>query len=309
MKALLIVNPRASSVTPRREIGVHRLLSAAHDVRMAETRHRDHATQLVRSAVAAGVELVVVLGGDGTLNEAANGMVGSNAVLAPLPGGSTNVFARTLGLDDHPVAALRTLLTALSSGSVRRIGVGEVNGRCFLFHTGIGWDARLVRYVEEHQRWKRRLGHGLFVIAGLRTWTRLYDRSRPHFAVRYADGSETPDAMFTVVQNTNPYTYVGKRPFNLSEDVTLAGPLCAMTLTELRTPSFLRLMSATLRTRDAMANSRIVDYRPEVTSMTVEMYEPTPYQVDGDELGDTSHLEFRHRPDALRLVVPIGYQG
>ncbi|MBX7069584.1 MAG: diacylglycerol kinase family lipid kinase [Microthrixaceae bacterium] len=307
MKVLLIVNAAASSVTPRRQVAVYRLASAAHDVRMVETRHRGHATALAKDAADDGVDVVMVFGGDGTLNEAANGLVGSNVAVAPLPGGSTNVFARTLGLADHPVDALRTTLEALSSKSIHRIGLGSVNGRYFLFHTGVGWDARLVRQVEKRSHLKRRLGHGLFVWAGLETWFGLYDRSRPHFRVEYDDGTSTDDGCFTVVQNSNPYTYVGKRPFNLSPDVTLDGPLCAMTLTALQTSPFLKLMLATLRSRDAMQHSPIVDYHAGVSSLSIDMFRPVPYQVDGDDLGDALRLDFRHHPDALDLVVPLSF--
>lgn len=307
MKVLLVVNAAASSVTPRRQVAVHRLFSAAHDVRMVETRHRGHATEFASEAAAQGFDVVAVFGGDGTLNEAANGIVGTDVALAPLPGGSTNVFARTLGLPDHPVDALRLTLEALSAGSIHRIGVGTVNGRAFLFHTGIGWDARLVRQVEKRSHLKRRLGHGLFIWAGIETWFRLYDRTVPHFRVTHDDGTTTERGCFAVVQNSNPYTYVGRRPFNLSPDVTLDGPLTAMTLTELKSAPFIKLMSATLRSRDAMQRSAIVDYHPDVSSLTVEMFHPVPYQVDGDDLGDTERLEFRHVPDALDLVVPLGY--
>ncbi|MFN8051925.1 MAG: diacylglycerol kinase family protein [Acidimicrobiales bacterium] len=307
MKVLLIVNAAASSVTPRRQVGVHRLASAAHDVRMVETRHRGHATEFAQTAAAEGFDVVMVLGGDGTLNEAANGIAGTDVALAPLPGGSTNVFARTLGLADHPMDALRTTLEALTAGSIRRIGLGSVNGRYFLFHTGVGWDARLVRQVEKRSHLKRRLGHALFVWAGIEAWGWLYDRDTPHLTVTYDDGTVVPNGFFSVIQNSNPYTYVGHRPFNLSPDVTLEGPLTAMTLTELKSPSFLRLMFATLRERDAMKRSPIVDYRADVSALTISMDQPMPYQVDGDDLGDATLLEFLHHPAAMSLVVPLGY--
>lgn len=307
MKVLLIVNPSASSVSPRRQVGVHRLASAAHDVRMVETRHRGHATEFAKAAVHDDTDVVMVLGGDGTLNEAANGLAGSHVALAPLPGGSTNVFARTLGLADHPMDALRTTLEALTERSLHRIGLGSVNGRYFLFHTGVGWDARLVRQVEARAHLKARLGHALFVWAGIETWFWLYDRTRPHFRVTHDDGSVVADGCFSVVQNSNPYTYVGHRPFNLSPDVTLDGPLTAMTLTELRSGPFLRLMFATLRSRDAMLHSPIVSYHPGVEWLEIEMDDPVPYQVDGDDMGDARRLTFEHHPAVLDLVVPVGW--
>ena len=307
MKVLLIVNASASSVSARRQVIIHRMLSEDHDLQMVETNRRGHATKFALDAARRGVEAVVVFGGDGTLNEVANGLVGTDCALAPLPGGSTNVFARTLGLSDDPVEATTTTIEALAAQSIQRIGLGSVNGRHFLFHTGVGWDAMLVRQVEKRSELKRYLGHPLFIWAGLEAWFRLYDRKVPHFRVVFPDGSTVENGFFSVIQNSNPYTYVGTRPFNLSAEVRLDGPLCAMTLTELDSWSFLRLMFASLRSRDTLTRSTIVDYRPDVTSMVMEMHHPTPYQVDGDDLGDTERLEFHHHPEIMNLVVPVGF--
>ncbi len=138
LKVLLLVNSSASSVTPRTRVVIRKALSADHDVEVAETNRRDHATSLARGAAHDGVDVVVVLGGDGTLNEAANGLAGSDTALATLPGGSTNVFARTIGLPNDPIEATSDLLDALARGSIRPVGLGNVNGRYFLFHTGRG---------------------------------------------------------------------------------------------------------------------------------------------------------------------------
>ena len=105
MKIVLIANASASSVTARTRVVIQKALSADHEVELAETSRRGHATRLAKGAAAQGVDVVAVLGGDGTLNEAANGVVGTSTALAALPGGSTNVFARTLGLPDDPVHA------------------------------------------------------------------------------------------------------------------------------------------------------------------------------------------------------------
>src|SRR5687768_11921903 len=148
MRVLLLVNASASSVTARTRVMIAKALSADHTVEVAETSRRGHATRLAQGAAADGVDVVVVLGGDGTLNEAANGLAGSSTALAPLPGGSTNVFARTIGLPDDPVEATQLLLEALAAGSIRRVGLGSVNGRYFLFHVGMGFDAAVVQQVE-----------------------------------------------------------------------------------------------------------------------------------------------------------------
>src|SRR5882762_3922794 len=124
MKVLLLVNSAASSVTARTQVVVQRALSSAdHDVRIAETSRRGHAMRLAQGAAADGVDVVVVLGGDGTLNEAANGLAGSDTALGVLPGGSTNVFARTIGIKNDPIEATSQLLEALEQRSLRRIGL------------------------------------------------------------------------------------------------------------------------------------------------------------------------------------------
>jgi len=304
MRVLLLVNPVASSVTARRDVIIHKLLTADHDVERAETEHRGHAVDLARSAAARGFDAVVVLGGDGTLNEAANGLAGTRTALAALPGGSTNVFARTLGLSDEPIEATMSLIDAMNAGSVQRIGLGSVNGRYFLFHTGVGWDARLVRQVEKRARLKKYANHALFIWCGLETFFWLYDRRNPHFAVIHEDGTRVADGYFSVILNSDPYTYLGTTPFNLSPDAALDRPLSVVTLTRMGSLRFLYLMIATLRSPDATTRSAITDYRKDVNSLTIEAYRPVPYQVDGDDLGDTSRLEFRYHDAFLDLVVP-----
>ena len=305
MKVLLLVNSSASSVTARARVVIRKALSADHEVTHAETTRRGHATRLAMGAAAAGTDVVVVLGGDGTLNEAANGLAGTDCALAPLPGGSTNVFARQLELPDDPIDATGLLLESLDAGRIEPIGLGVVNGRYFVFHVGIGFDAALVAQVERRAALKRYAGHALFAYAGLDTWARHYDRTRPHFAVHHADGSVVDDGYMTVVLNTNPYTYVGNRPFDLAPDATLDRPLTAVTVRSMRTIPFLRIMASALGSGAGLRASRIIDYRPDVSALTVKGYGPFPYQVDGDYLGEIDQLEFRHEPEALRLVLPV----
>src|SRR5258708_4507188 len=139
MKLLFIVNTSASSVTERGRVVIQKALSADHEVTTALTSRRGHATRLAQGAASQRLDAVVVLGGDGTLNEAANGLAGSTTALGILPGGSTNVFARTIGMTNDPIEATGELLAAMAQGRRRRIGLGSVNGRYFLFHVGIGF--------------------------------------------------------------------------------------------------------------------------------------------------------------------------
>ena len=304
MRVLLVVNSSASSVTARARVVITKALAADHDVDVAETARRGHATRLAQGAAAAGTDVVVVLGGDGTLNEAANGLAGTETALACLPGGSTNVFARTLGLPDDPIEATGVLLDALAADSIRRIGLGSVNGRYFLFHVGIGFDAAVVREVERRGSLKRWANHALFGWAAFDTWLRRYDRKRPHFAVRVPGTDTVDDGLFTVCLNTDPYTFVGTRPFTLAPEADLESPLVLVTVRTLDAGPLLALVGSALGSGTHLRRSRHVAVRTGVTSAEVEGYGPVPFQVDGDYLGDVDHLELHHEPDVLRLVIP-----
>jgi len=304
VRILFLVNSTASSVTPRSRVVIRKALSADHQVTLAETKRRGHATRLAQGAAASGTEVVVVLGGDGTLNEAANGLAGTGCALAALPGGSTNVFARTIGLPNDPIEATGQLLDALGRRSIRRVGLGSVNGRYFLFHTGVGFDAAVVAQVERHAGLKRYAGHPLFVYSGFATWFRHYDHRKPSFEVEHPDGTVVEDGYLTIVMNTNPYTYLGNRPLDLSPETTLDTGLAALTLRTMRFDRTLRVVASALSSGKSLRSSRWVDYRIDVDGLTVRGYDPVPYQVDGDYLGEVEHLTFRHEPDILDLVLP-----
>ncbi|HJR24218.1 MAG TPA: diacylglycerol kinase family protein [Acidimicrobiales bacterium] len=304
MKVLLIVNSSASSVTPRGKVVIQKALSADHDLTVAETSRRGHATRLALGAAGSGTEVVVVLGGDGTLNEAANGLAGSSCALAALPGGSTNVFARTIGFPNDPIEATGDLLAALARGSIRRVGLGSVNGRYFLFHVGMGFDAAVVEQVERRAQLKRYAGHPLFVYAGFTTWFRHYDHSRPRFAVHHDDGSVVDDAYLAICLNTNPYTYLGNISLDLAPEATLDRGLAMVTVRTMSFPRMLRIVASALGNGKHLRSSRWTDHRVDLEGLVVEGYGPFPYQVDGDHLGDTERLEIRHQPDVLDLVMP-----
>ena len=306
MKIALIANASASSVTARTRVVIQKALSADHDVTLMETARRGHATRLARGAAAEGVDVVCVLGGDGTLNEAANGVVGTDTALAPLPGGSTNVFARTLGLPEDPIHATAVTLEALDSGSIRSIGLGSANGRYFLFHTGIGFDAAVVEQVEKRGQLKRWAGHSLFAFAAFDTWLRHYDRCEPHFAVEFKDGSRIDDGYFGICLNTDPYTYLGTRPFHVAPAATLDRPLSFVTVRSLNALRLTSLAVSTLRSDSGASTGRGVDVHDDVSWVKVTSDTPFPYQLDGDHLGEVTSIEFAWEPDQLHLVVPDG---
>lgn len=318
MRLLLVVNTSASSVTARARVVIQKSLAADHEVTVAETSRRGHATRLAQGAASRGIDCVVVLGGDGTLNEAANGLAGTKTALGVLPGGSTNVFARTIGMTNDPIEATGELLDALGRGEdgIRKVGLGSVNGRRYLFHVGVGFDAAVVAQVEKRSAIKRYLGHAFFAYTALDTWARRVDRRRPGFAVKIERASKTDaadapgevvevdDGYFAIVLNTNPYTFLGERPFDVAPGTGFDNPLTAIVLRSLGAPTILGLAAGALRGEGGLKSSRKVSVTREAVRVTLNAFKPVPYQVDGDYLGETSHLDFRWEPSDLCLVFP-----
>jgi diacylglycerol kinase family enzyme len=306
MRLLLLVNTSASSVTARGRVVIQKALSADHDVHVAETSRRGHATRLAMGAAAEGMDVVVALGGDGTLNEAANGLAGTETALAVLPGGSTNVFARTIGLTNDPIEATGQLLGALSRPSaIRRIGLASLNGRYFLFNAGVGFDAAVIAQVERRTGLKRWASHPLFVYAGFATWFRHYDRSRPRLAVDFPDGSGVEDGYFVLVLNSDPYTFLGNRPLHIAPEATLDRGMALVTFRTMSFVPLLRIIGSALGVGRPMRSHRRLDMRTDMEKFSVRALDaPLPYQVDGDYLGETDVAHFAHEPDVLRLVMP-----
>jgi diacylglycerol kinase family enzyme len=311
VKLLLLVNASASSVTPRVRVLVQEALSSEHDVSAAETSRRGHASHLAKGAAADGFEVVVVLGGDGTVNEAANGLAGSPTALGLLPGGSTNVFARTLGFTNDPVKAVGELLVALRQpgGSIRRIGLGSANGRYFLFHAGMGFDAAVVEQVERRGSLKRFAGHPLFLYAGVATWLRHYDRKHPHFDISLASGPEAGreirNVYFALCLKTNPYTFLGNRPLNVAPEAGLDSAMTVIALETLALPTLFGVIGATMTGRGGprLAKRRKVEYANGLSALHVQGRTPFPYQLDGDYLGEVAEIDLRYQPDVLSVVV------
>ena len=177
----------------------------------------------------------------------ATGIAGTDTALGALPGGSTNVFARTIGLPNDPVAAVELLADGIDAGDLRPIGLGQVNGRFFCFHTGVGYDAAVVATVERRASLKRWLGHPLFITAGADD---VGPRLRP--PTTRTSGSSTDrgvveDGYFSIVLNTNPYTYLGNRPLDLSHAATLDRGLVAVTFRTMQATTILRSLAGALR--------------------------------------------------------------
>jgi len=303
VRILLLVNESASSVTARTRVLIQAALAEHHDVELAITSRRGHASRLARGAAATGTDVVAVLGGDGTLNEAANGLAGTDCALAPLPGGSTNVFARTIGLVDDPLEATGQIIAAIAADSIEPVGLGEVSGRNFLFHCGNGFDAAVVQQVERRAALKRYAGHPLFLWAGIDTWFRHYDRSKARMKVEHSLGS-IDDSYFTVVLNTDPYTYLGSRPLSLASAAKLDNGLSVVALRDMSLGTMARLLRELFQ-GNPLEMSEGVYIAHDIDSLSITGYMPFPYQLDGDYLGQVEQLDFDWRPGLLRLVKPV----
>ena len=305
MRLLLIVNPTASSMTARRRVRVQHALGAAHRLEVAETAQRNDASRLARDAATEGFDAVVVAAGDGTLNEAANGLVGTDTALAPLPGGSTNVFGRTIGVPNALHAATEHLVASLDARSFRRVGLGAGNGRRFLFHLGAGFDAEVIEQMERHAWLKRRLAHPTFAVAAVTTFYRGFDRTHPPFRIEVG-GEPLTEGYYAIASNTSPYAFFWLRPLT----VTLAAGLerkLALTAFRRLTPGVLvpAALSAMGRGRRLARAAEVVQLADLDHVTLTATGAPFPWQVDGDYLGEVEQLDIRYEPDCLTVVTPV----
>jgi diacylglycerol kinase family enzyme len=303
MRVLLLVNATASSVTARKRVMIRKLLADQHEVEVAETSRRGHATRLAHAAANDGFDVVVVLAGDGTLNEAADGLLQTDTALAPLPGGSTNVYARTLGFSTDALDATGELLRSLGRGSTKRIGVGRVNRRPFLFNTGIGFDAAVIRRVERYGELKRHFSHPLHIAAAFEAFFR-HEGTRTKLQLELDTGEIIEDARFAIVSKTDPYTYLGRLPLSVAPAAGLDQPLALTAFRALDAFTLLGGAASAMRSGKFLEHRRGIDHRHDLHRIIVRSGEPFAYQVDGDDVGDTQQLDIEFEPDALTVVLP-----
>ncbi len=302
MRALLIVNPHATATTARTRDVLARALASDLKLDIVETERRGHAVELARQAVVDELDVVVALGGDGTVNEAVNGLVGSHLSFAVVPGGSTNVFARALGLSSSPVEATSEILDALRAGRRRVINLGQAGDRYFTFCAGLGIDAEVVHEVERRRRAGRRATPGLYVRSAVRHFYSGCDRKTPALTL-LEPGAEPVEGLFNlVVANGRPWTYLGDRMVDPCPDGDFHAGLDVLGLTKLSTFSMLRTVRQMLVERAHVKGRRLVA-RHDLDSFTVSSARPIAVQLDGDYIGERDEVVFRSVPQALSVVV------
>jgi diacylglycerol kinase family enzyme len=302
-RAILIYNPEATTVTPGVRDVITRALASDVVVDVAPTKRRGHAMHLSAGAVHDGYDLVACLGGDGTLNEVVNGLAGTGVPLATIPGGGTNVFARTLGYPEDPVEATALLLSRLREGAPPRvISLGRVNGRAFAFCAGVGLDASVVKAVERRFRMKKRIGEWFFVTTALRVFFFAYDRSSPPLTLRLPDGSEEAGIHFAVCGNSDPYTFLGSRPFRVTPSADLDRGLDLTAFRSARVGAILRTVWRAFGSGGHVKLS-FVRALHDVPAFELSSERPLGWQVDGDYLGEETLFRFSSEPGALSVIA------
>ena len=302
-RMLVIVNPYATTVSDRLKHLVVYALQGRYEVDSVETQARGHATELCREAAQEGYDVVCAFGGDGTFNEAANGLAGSTTPLTCLPGGSTNVFCRILGIPNDVVDATEHLLAMADEWRPRAIDLGVVGDRRFLFTAGLGLDASVTKRVDAHPRLKARFGPWFYAVAAVSAFHSEYALRGPRLVVE-VDGRSI-EGVTAMVQNTTPYTYFANRPIELAEDVSLSdGHLGGVVL---RRANPLDMPTVTWRAvspRARIVRHRRIDHFSGVDRVTIRSLDerPIPLQVDGDYLGEVAEAVCSVEPGALQVV-------
>jgi len=322
VRALLIVNPHATSTSRLRRDVIVRALSSAVRLEVVETRYRGHATSLAATARSAGFGLLLTFGGDGTVNEAVNGILGSPGAgrvtsehragsaacsglpaLAALPGGNANVFTRAVGLPADPVDAAGKILQALVQGRQRRVSLGLADGRYFTFNAGLGIDAEVVRAVEGHRALGESASPALYLRMIVRQYYTVTDRRHPALTVERPGHPPDGPIFFTIVSNTAPWTYLRNRPVHTSPLASFDSGLDAFAMRSLRTVSALRTARQMLSRAARTPHGRSVLSLHDEGELTVRSVRPVAFQVDGEYVGERECVRFQSVPDALRVIA------
>ncbi|MCD0448170.1 diacylglycerol kinase family lipid kinase [Actinocorallia sp. API 0066] len=310
---MLIANPKASSTTRQVRDLLIRAFGGHIEVDLAETGHRGHAIELAERAAREGYDVLIALGGDGTVNEAVNGLMAvpgtaeTRPALAILPGGNANVFGRALGLPNDPMRSLAAVLGALRTGHTRTIGLGHVTTaqeeRYYTFTVGVGLDAEVVKAVEEaRSKGSGKASNALYVRCALRQFFTATNRSRPALEAR-ANGRVARGLFLAFVSNTSPYTYLGPRPILPSPRASLGAGLDLFAIRTLRAVPVLAALAQMFVPAAAGPRGRHIVELHSAEKLSLTAFRPIAMQVDGEYVGEREHMEFRSVPAALRVVI------
>lgn len=317
MRALVVVNPVATGTTGRTRDAVVRALSGELKVDVAETTHRGHARALGAQAATDGFDVVIPLGGDGTVNEVVNGLLAGGPgahlpALAVVPGGSTNVFSRALSRSRDPRTAATEIVDSLMAGRTRRVSLGTAaaqdpatgwgSPRWFVFSAGLGFDAEVIARVEGHRRVGRRSTGALYVLETTRAFLLGRERRDPAMTLQ-VPGEPARDGLFLcLVSNVSPWTYLGTRPVNPSPEASFETGLDAFALGRMGAVRMLHTVWQTFR-RSPDPRGRGIHRWHDLPELVITAGRPLDWQLDGDHLGTATGLRLTSVPGALRVVV------
>lgn len=305
MRGLLVVNPRATTTSPRVTEVLVQAFAKDVDLEVVTTTHRGHAIALGEQARRSGLDLVITLGGDGVVNEVVNGLLADGPgpdvpMLATVPGGSGNVFARALGLPPHAVKATGQLLDAIQLGRYRTIGLGIANGRYFAANAGLGIDADVIAAMEQ----QRRSGHHATPLRYLATTTRALLTARQQQGptlILERPGGHAEEVCFAFIQNTSPWTYFGSLAIDPCPAASFDTGLDVFALRRFDPISTAHAVSRMVLRRQAGSRRSIVLWHDQA-AFSLRSSEPIAMQIDGEGIGDVHLAEFTAVPRALRVL-------
>jgi diacylglycerol kinase family enzyme len=309
-RMLVIVNPYATTVSDRLKNLVVYALQGRYDVTAVMTESRSHAIEIGREARDGAYDVVVAFGGDGTLNEVANGLAGTGVPVSVLPGGSTNVVCRTLGIPNDVVDATEHLLGLADDFRPRRIDLGKADGRYFVFACGAGLDAAVVKRVDANPRLKARAGEWYFTWAAVSAFYRQYLRNPVRLRLD-VDG-DSAEGITAVAQNSDPYTYFREQQVRICDGAAFDNGTLSMAMLGRAAQRDVPTIAARVLTERLQASEhRQIRHFGAVTSGRLESISvddggrtrPFPFQVDGDYIGDYTELDLGVEPGALSIVA------
>ncbi len=309
-RMLIIVNPYATTVSDRLKNLVIYALQGRFEVEVEATEKQDHATEIGRDAVDGGYDVVVAFGGDGTINEVANGLAGTDIPVTFLPGGNTNVVCRTLGIPNDVVDATEHLLALADDFRPRKVDLGRVNDRYFVFSCGAGIDATVVERVDANPKLKSSAGPWFYTWSAVSGYLRKYRRDPVRLEVE-VDGSRH-EGMTALAQNSDPFTYFGSRPIHVCENVTIDdGTLGMVLLKRGGQRDIMGLVPRLLSSRRSAASHPQVEAFEHFSAARIrslssagdDSSRPFPVQVDGDYIGSFGEIALEAAPGALTILA------
>lgn len=312
MRAVLIVNPNATSTTPAgRDLLAHALESRVK-LTVAHTDHRGHAIEIAREAARDGVDVLIVHGGDGTVNEVVNGVLEVNGpgAAAPavgvVPGGSANVFARALGISPDPIEATNQLVDLLSEyrrrKTWRRIGLMDCGERWAVFTAGMGVDGEVVAAVEAQRARGRKVTAARYVRVAIRE-VLASARAEPTLTLHLPDREPIDGVHFAFVSNASPWTYANARPVWTNPSTAFETGLGVFATTSMSVWANLGLVRRMLSKKSPIKARHLVR-DDDLAWLRVTAEAPVACQIDGDFLGPRETMMFRSVPDALGVLAP-----